>query len=63
MLRNYRKPLVLATPKIGLKHIRAISSIEEMITGTKFQPLLVNEFGKSSPHKIVICTGKVFFDM
>lgn len=36
MLRNFRKPLILATPKIGLKHPKAVSSIEEFLSGTKF---------------------------
>ena len=29
MMRNYRKPLVLATPKIGLKHPMAVSPIQD----------------------------------
>jgi probable 2-oxoglutarate dehydrogenase E1 component DHKTD1 len=33
MLRNYRKPLIIAAPKIGLKHPKAISSINEMAIG------------------------------
>ena len=36
MLRNYRKPLVLATPKIGLKHPLAVSSIKDFQAGTSF---------------------------
>lgn len=35
----------MATPKIGLKHPKAVSKIEEMITGTTFKPLLVEEYG------------------
>ena len=30
MHRNYRKPLVIAAPKIGLKHPKAISSFEDL---------------------------------
>ena len=36
MLRNFRKPLVIAAPKIGLKHPKAVSKIEEFIPGTQF---------------------------
>lgn len=36
MLRNFRKPLVIAAPKIGLKHPKAISKIDEFLPGTRF---------------------------
>jgi probable 2-oxoglutarate dehydrogenase E1 component DHKTD1 len=40
MHRNFRKPLVIAAPKIGLKHPKAYSSISEFEIGSKFQPTL-----------------------
>lgn len=46
MLRNFRKPLVIAAPKIGLKHPLAVSKIAEFAEGTKFKPTIVNSFGK-----------------
>jgi probable 2-oxoglutarate dehydrogenase E1 component DHKTD1 len=42
MLRNYRKPLVLAAPKIGLKHPAAVSSLQEFQKGTAFKPVYFN---------------------
>lgn len=42
MLRNFRKPLVVAAPKIGLKHPMAVSSLDELTSGV-FQPVLVSE--------------------
>ena len=64
MLRNYRKPLVLAAPKIGLKHPKAVSSIKEFAPGTSFQPIYSNVFGEGkSVNKVVICSGKIFFDI
>jgi len=36
MHRNYRKPLVMAAPKVGLKLPAANSPIEDMGYGTKF---------------------------
>jgi probable 2-oxoglutarate dehydrogenase E1 component DHKTD1 len=64
MLRNYRKPLILAAPKIGLKHPRAVSSIKEFAPGTTFKPTYSNTFG-SGKHfkKVIICSGKVYFDI
>jgi probable 2-oxoglutarate dehydrogenase E1 component DHKTD1 len=64
MLRNYRKPLILASPKIGLKHPRAVSSISEFAPGTTFKPILANSFG-GGKHvtKVIFCSGKIYFDM
>ena len=64
MLRNYRKPLVLASPKIGLKHPQAVSSIKEFQAGTTFQPIYANTFGSSGDiTKVIVCSGKVYFDI
>lgn len=64
MHRNFRKPLVLAAPKIGLKHPQAVSSIKDFQPGTSFQPVYANTFGQGTqPKKVVVCSGKVFFDI
>ena len=47
MLRNYRKPLILAAPKIGLKLPAAVSKLTEFSEGTKFNPIYTNVYGKS----------------
>ena len=39
MLRDYRKPLVLAAPKQGLRHPLVKSDLNEMTEGTKFSPI------------------------
>lgn len=44
-MRNYRKPLVIATPKIGLKHPKAVSKIEDMVIGSSFKSTYYDEFG------------------
>ena len=64
MLRNYRKPLVLASPKIGLKHPRAVSSLKEFAPGTTFQPIFSNTFGNGKHvTKVIFCSGKIYFDI
>ena len=65
MLRNFRKPIVIAAPKIGLKHPKAVSAIDEFLPGTAFQPVYLNNFGdqKAPTKKIVFCSGKVYFDI
>ena len=64
MLRNYRKPLVLAAPKIGLKHPKAVSPLKEFAQGTSFQPIYSNTFGEGKQvTKVVFCSGKIYFDI
>lgn len=64
MLRNYRKPLIMAAPKIGLKHPKAISPIDEFAPGTTFKPIYANDFGNSKEiKKVIICSGKVYLDI
>lgn len=63
MLRDFRKPLILATPKIGLKHPKAISKAEDLAVGTSFQPILAKSLGEGQPSTVVLCSGKVGFDI
>ncbi|MHA3916253.1 2-oxoglutarate dehydrogenase E1 component [Halovulum sp. GXIMD14793] len=71
--RAYRKPLVLMTPKSLLRHKMAVSTLEEMATGSSFHRVLWDdaELGNSEmtlkPDKgikrVVICSGKVYYDL
>jgi 2-oxoglutarate dehydrogenase complex dehydrogenase (E1) component-like enzyme len=63
MHRNFRKPLVIAAPKIGLKHPLAVSKLDEFAPGTSFKPILSRSFGDSKVKKVVFCSGKVAFDI
>lgn len=63
MHRNFRKPLILAAPKIGLKHPRAVSSIDDMASGTQFQPIICESYGQGEIKKVILCSGKVGFDI
>jgi probable 2-oxoglutarate dehydrogenase E1 component DHKTD1 len=64
MLRNFRKPLVVAAPKVGLKHPKAVSALHELGIGTKFEPILEKTFGdESAVETVIFCSGKVGFDI
>jgi len=45
MLRDFRKPMVIAAPKVGLKHPKAVSRLDDMDAGTKFRPTINRIFG------------------
>ncbi|WP_455466062.1 2-oxoglutarate dehydrogenase E1 component [Bartonella sp. B39] len=72
--RDFRKPLILMTPKSLLRHKRAVSFLSEMGLETGFHRLLLDdaECLKNSAIKlqkdnkirrIVLCTGKVYYDL
>ncbi|MCQ8783555.1 2-oxoglutarate dehydrogenase E1 component [Mangrovibrevibacter kandeliae] len=72
--RDFRKPLVLMTPKSLLRHKRAVSELSEMAGETSFHRLLWDdaELKKDGPIKlvkdakmrrVVMCSGKVYYDL
>jgi len=64
--RNFRKPLILATPKSLLRHKLCVSQLKEMGKGTSFAPVFEDVDKLTSPSKVkrvVICSGKVFYDL
>jgi 2-oxoglutarate dehydrogenase E1 component len=64
LIRPFRKPLVLMTPKSGLRHPEVISDLKEFETGTRFQELIDDTAAQPSKVKLLIlCTGKVYFDL
>lgn len=40
MIRNFRKPLIVISPKILLRHANATSSLTDMKPGTSFKPVI-----------------------
>jgi 2-oxoglutarate dehydrogenase E1 component len=64
MLRPYRKPLVLLTPKSLLRHRLSIATREELVTGG-FRPV-IDELDPLDPARVtrlVLCSGKVYYDL
>jgi 2-oxoglutarate dehydrogenase E1 component len=64
--REFRKPLVLMTPKSLLRHKRAVSKLEEMGEGTSFHRVLWDEgefVADSKIRQVVLCSGKVYYDI
>jgi 2-oxoglutarate dehydrogenase E1 component len=72
--RDFRKPLILMTPKSLLRHKRAVSRLDEMGPNTSFHRLLWDDAQMLTGEKIklvtdnkvrrvVICSGKVYYDL
>ncbi len=74
MRRNFRKPLILMTPKSLLRHKKATSSLAEMGPGSSFHRVLWDD-AECKPgstvqlqpddkiKRVVMCSGKVYYDL
>uniref|UniRef100_H2Y7C1 2-oxoadipate dehydrogenase complex component E1 n=1 Tax=Ciona savignyi TaxID=51511 RepID=H2Y7C1_CIOSA len=63
MLRNFRKPLIVASPKILLRLPAASSHIKEFESGTHFLPV-IGDTSAQSPQtvkKVILCSGKHYY--
>ncbi|PCI39745.1 MAG: 2-oxoglutarate dehydrogenase E1 component [Thiotrichales bacterium] len=64
MLRPYRKPLIVMTPKSLLRHHLATSTLEELSDG-KFNNVILDKEVTNSKDitRVVLCCGKVYYDL
>jgi 2-oxoglutarate dehydrogenase E1 component len=62
MKRNFRKPLIVFTPKSLLRHPKAVNSIEDLATG-EFQEVIDDSLNPSKVNKLVFCMGKFYYDL
>ncbi|MDC1379224.1 2-oxoglutarate dehydrogenase E1 component [Algibacter sp.] len=62
MKRDFRKPLIVFTPKSLLRHPKATSSINELANG-KFEEVIDDIVDSKHVKKLVFCTGKFYYDL
>ena len=62
MRRDYRKPLIVFTPKSLLRHPKAVNSIEELASGA-FQEVIDDTLNPKGIKKMVFCMGKFYYDL
>lgn len=62
--RDYRKPLVIMSPKSLLRNPQAVSTLDEFTNGS-FQEVLDDPKSKSlkKVKRVVLCSGKVFYEL
>ena len=60
--RSFRKPLIVMTPKSLLRHPRALSPFADLSRGG-FQEVLDDPARPSRPRRLVLCSGKIFYDL
>jgi 2-oxoglutarate dehydrogenase E1 component len=60
---DFRKPLVVMSPKSIFRHPKVVSPIEEFTKG-KFQEVIGDSYAdKAKVKKVLLCSGKVYFDL
>jgi 2-oxoglutarate dehydrogenase E1 component len=62
MKRDFRKPLVVMAPKSLLRHPAAVSRIDEFTSGA-FQEIIDDPTPPKNPARIILCSGKVYYDL
>jgi 2-oxoglutarate dehydrogenase E1 component len=62
VVRKWRKPLVIFTPKSLLRHPKVVSTLEDCATG-KFQHVLADPAPGPDTQRVLVCTGKVYYEL
>ncbi len=64
VLRRWRKPLILMTPKSLLRHPRVVSSLDDFTAG-RFERILPDAIQdrKGDVSRVLICSGKIYFEL
>ncbi len=60
--RDFRKPLVVFTPKSLLRHPRCVSSIFDLADG-KFEGIIDDVIPANGIEKLVLCSGKIYYEL
>ena len=61
---EFRKPCIVMSPKSLLRHPQCVSPLEDFQEGTSFQEVIGDDYVETeSVNKVLLCTGKVFYDL
>ncbi len=59
---EWRKPLIVMTPKSLLRHKLAVSTLDDMAEGTQFKQILPDNDIKTAS-RVILCSGKIYYDL
>lgn len=62
MLRSFRKPLVVFTPKSLLRHPRCVSSLDDLVNGV-FHNIIEDGIDLYSAERLLFCSGKFYYEL
>lgn len=61
--QNFRKPLIVMSPKSLLRHKSVVSKLDDLSMGTSFKPVLDEIDQINKVDRLVFCSGKVYYDL
>jgi 2-oxoglutarate dehydrogenase E1 component len=62
MRRDFKKPLVVMSPKSLLRNPATVSTLDELTAG-HFQEIIDDPAAKGTEQRLILCTGKVYYDL
>jgi 2-oxoglutarate dehydrogenase E1 component len=64
MIRYFRKPLIVITPKSLLRHKEAVSTLDELANG-RFHNVIgdVDTIDPKKARRVIVCSGKVYYEL
>ena len=64
VMRKWRKPLIVMSPKSLLRHIEVISSLDDLASGG-WQKIIPDSHGRSGAEisKVILCSGKIYYEL
>jgi 2-oxoglutarate dehydrogenase E1 component len=63
VMRPYRKPLIIMSPKSMLRHPSVVSPIEEFTNGHFQHVIADNTVDPKQVDRVLLCSGKVYYDL
>ncbi len=66
MMRDFRKPLILMTPKSTLRHKANTSPLSDFVNGSTFHRVLSNSINDNeikNINRIIFCSGKIYYEL
>jgi 2-oxoglutarate dehydrogenase E1 component len=61
--RNFRKPLIVATPKSLLRHKHVVSPPEQLTKGRFFEVLGDDDSNPDRVRRVLLCSGKIYYEL
>jgi 2-oxoglutarate dehydrogenase E1 component len=60
--RRWRKPLIVMSPKSLLRHSECVSPLQDLTKG-RFERILWDDWADKKPSRVLLCSGKVYYDL
>jgi len=63
VLRPWRKPLVVLTPKSLVRDKRVVSTLDELAEGEFHRVIADSDVAASATNRVLLCAGKIYFEL